>query len=363
MDAAQVRDYLALLSNNPHVQALLVVVLALVAAKLVDLIVSRAFRQLTAKTKTEVDDQILDALHRPIFTTVALLGLGIALVIEVPDDYEKYAKAAVGTLVALVWLAFFLRLSSILLQWMVREERRFQLVQPATAPLFGITAKLVILGFGIYFILQAWDIEVTAWLASAGIFGLAIGLAAQDTLGNLFAGISILADVPYRDGDYIVLDGGERGKVTRIGLRSTRILTRDQVEVTIPNAIIARSRIVNESGGPSPQRRLRLPVGVAYGSDIDQVTQVLLKVATDEGMVSSHPEPQVHFASFGDSSLDLQVRCWINEPENRGRVTHNLNQAIYKALNAAGIEIPYPKRDVYVKELPSSPKGAAGKEA
>jgi small-conductance mechanosensitive channel len=120
---------------------------------------------------------------------------------------------------------------------------------------------------------------MTAWLASAGIVGIAVGFAAKDTLANLFSGVFIMADAPYKIGDYVVLDTGERGEITHIGIRSTRMRTRDDVEVTVPNSIMGNTKIINESGGPYEKYRIRVKVGVAYGSDIDQVEQLLMEIA------------------------------------------------------------------------------------
>ena len=123
-------------------------------------------------------------------------------------------------------------------------------------------------------------------MASAGVVGLAVGFAAKDTLSNLIAGVFIMADAQYKINDLIILDSGERGLVTHIGLRSTRLLTRDDIEITVPNAVMGQAKITNETGGPKPQRRLRVPVGVAYGSDIDLVREILLRVALDEKLIS-----------------------------------------------------------------------------
>ena len=195
---------------------------------------------------------------------------------------------------------------------------------------------------------------MSAWLASAGIVGIAIGFAAKDTLANLFAGVFILADSPYKIGDYVVLDSGERGMVTHIGIRSTRLLTREDVEITIPNAVMGNTRISNESGGPHEKYRLRVKVGVAYGSDIDHVKDLLMTIATNEKDVCDSPEPRVRFRTFGGSSLDIELLCWVENPEVRGRVLDILNTAIYKCFNAEGIEIPYSKQDLYIKEMPDS---------
>ncbi len=186
-------------------------------------------------------------------------------------------------------------------------------------------------------------------MASAGILGLAISFAAKDTLANLFAGVFILADSPYKLGDFIILDSGERGAVTHIGIRSTRILTRDDVEITVPNSIMGNVKIINESGGPHEKYRIRIKVGVAYGSDVDHVQVVLLDVAQRNAKICKTPAPRARFRALGDSSLDFELLCWVEKPVLRGRVSHALNSEVYKQFLAEGIEIPFPQRDVHIK--------------
>ena len=140
--------------------------------------------------------------------------------------------------------------------------------------------------------------------------------------------------------------------VTQIGLRSTRILTRDDIEITIPNGIIGNAKIINEAGGPSAKHRVRIPVSVAYGSDIDKVIDALAEVASSHAEVCEAPEPRVRFRAFGDSSLDFELLCWIDKPVNRGRMIHELNCAVYKTFSAASIEIPFPQRDLHVRTMP-----------
>ena len=147
---------------------------------------------------------------------------------------------------------------------------------------------------------------MTAWLASAGIIGIAIGFAAKDTLANLFSGVFIMADAPYKIGDFVVLDSGERGEITHIGIRSTRLKTRDDIEVTVPNSVMGNTKIINESGGPHEKFRIRVAVGVAYGSDIDKVREVLMGVALNDEAVCADPEPRVRLRNFGPSSLDFE---------------------------------------------------------
>lgn len=346
------REFLSTFAENRHIQALLVVAVSLVVAKISELFLIRVMGRITRRTRSEIDDQVLALLHRPIFFSLALAGIAIALKLEQPPEtFGLVIFGFLSTLVIIIWLVYGVRLAVLILTWMARHPERFHVVQAATLPLFEMTAKVVLFGAALYFLLVSWEIDPTGWAASAGIIGIAVGFAARDTLANLFAGISILADAPYKVGDFIVLDD-QRGQVTKIGLRSTRILTQDDIEITIPNSIIANSKIINETGGPSVRHRLRIPVGVAYSSDVDLVPQVLTQVAEENQLVCKDPEPRVRFRGFGDSSLNFELLCWIEDSAQKGLVQHLLNTAIFKALARAGIEIPFPKRDLYIKELP-----------
>jgi small-conductance mechanosensitive channel len=136
-------------------------------------------------------------------------------------------------------------------------------------------------------------------------------------------------------------------------MRSTLLLTLDDIEITVPNAVIANSQIINQTGGPHQKMRVRVKVEAAYGSDVDQVENVLLGCAEGVEHVTGEPKPRVRFRSFGASGLVFELLAWIEEPVYRGRVLHALNGKVYKAFAAGGIEIPYAKQDVYVKEMPA----------
>ncbi|MEW6002875.1 MAG: mechanosensitive ion channel domain-containing protein [Nitrospirota bacterium] len=148
-------------------------------------------------------------------------------------------------------------------------------------------------------------------------------------------------------GDYIVLNTGERGEVVEIGIRSTRIKTRDDILISIPNSIIANTKIINESA-PIPNFRVRIPVGVAYGSDIDVVEKTLIEIASQNENILKEPRPRVRFREFGESSLNFELLCWAKDPALRGLTVHELNKAIYKKFNERGIKIPFPQRDVHI---------------
>ena len=354
------REIFLLLQTYLVLRIAVVLITSIVLAKLADWFTTQVLRRLTNRTQTNLDDQILEMLHKPIFYSVLLLGAITAIqMIDLPDHLHSIIYSFAKTLIVLLWLFLGIRLILLLLNWMTQHPERFNLLQPASKPLFDIAAKVILLGSATYFVLISWNIDVTAWLASAGILGIAIGFAAKDTLANLFAGVFILADSPYKVGDYIVLDNEFRGQVTRIGIRSTRVLTRDDIEMTIPNTTIANSKILNESGGPSLKRRIRIPVGVAYGTNIDLLKKVLQQVvetAQKEGHICKDPAARIRFREFGDSALMFELLCWIHRPEERGRVRDILNTSIYKTLGKSEIEIPYPKRDVYIRQLPQEAK-------
>jgi small-conductance mechanosensitive channel len=155
-------------------------------------------------------------------------------------------------------------------------------------------------------------------------------------------------DNTYKVGEYIILDSGERGEVVEIGIRSTRIKTRDDVIVTIPNSIMANSKIINESA-PIPRFRIRVPVGVAYGSDLEKVEDVLLGVADANDNIEKYPEPRVRLRTFADSSVNFELLCWVKDPRDKGIETHNLLKAAYNSFDEQGITIPFPQRDIHIK--------------
>jgi small-conductance mechanosensitive channel len=343
----------ALLGTNPWVRLAAILALSLFIGLLVEVILNRLLARWARRSQTDLDDQLFALLHRPIFGTVLLLGIGLAgRELHLPSARQDLLTDLLGTFALFLWIVFAIRVVRLVLTAASRLQHRIGFLEARTLPLFDNVGRIVVLGTGIYVLFLIWDIELTAWLASAGIVGIAIGFAAKDTLANLFGGLFILADAPYKLGDFVVLDSGERGEVTHIGLRTTRLLTRDDVEVTIPNAIIANSKIVNESGGRWEKYRIRVAVGVAYGSDIDLVRQVLLDVAATCEFLADDPEPRVRFRAFGASSLDLEVLGWVEQPVLRGRVVDDLLTRIYKRFLAEEIEIPFPKRDLYIKEMP-----------
>lgn len=341
---------------NKWIQASLFVVGGGIVAWLAQVIFRAVILRVVRRTVSDLDDNIVRVLRKPVFYTLWLIAVGLAIgVLEIPEPYLTWARSILKMIVFIIVLVAAGRVIRMILHAGSRNEKRLHWLDPGSLPLFDNVLKLVMIALGVYLVLSAWGTDVKPLLASAGIVGIAIGFAAKDTLANLFGGIFILADAPYKIGDYIVLDGGERGCVTNIGLRSTRILTRDDVEVTVPNAMIANSTIVNESGGPSPKFRVALNVGVSYSSDVDQVTAILLEVAREVKEVADDPEPRVRFTSFGDSSLDFKLLCWVEDPAIRGLCLHHLHTLTFRKFREHGVEIPFPQR---VMHMPAGGSGS-----
>ncbi len=333
---------------EPEVRAGVFILASIIIAKITQLVFSRVLVRLTVKTDTDLDDKLVGQLERPIFVTVVCAGLYSAVsILDLEPELKGTLRSIIHTVLIVVWLFSGARIISTLLEGFSRLADRVTWIEARTVPLLDNVAKLVLFGGAAYWLLVAWDLNLAPWLASASIAGIAIGFAAKDSLANLFGGLFVIMDSPYKIGDYINLDSGERGKVIKIGLRSTRLLTRDDVEVTVPNGVIANAKVVNESGGPWKKRRVAVTVGVIYGSDVAQVKDLLLNCAKRVDVIVSDPFPRVRFVEMGDSALIFRVLGWISEPELRGQAVDALNTAIYEDLNAAGIVIPFPQRTVH----------------
>ena len=344
---------LQFLAGYPWLLIVTLVGLGYLLGKLLQLVLVKGLARLTSKTSSDIDDRLVFLARRPALTVPVILSLLlVTALLPFPPSMHNFIVGLLATILLISLLRTALKMTHVMLELIASKKDSFEIIQTRTIPLFEMSLKLILVGLSGYFLLLIWGIDPTAWLASAGVIGIAIGFAARDTLANLFSGIFIVADAPYKIGDYIVLDTGERGEVTNLGMRSTRLLTRDDVEITIPNAIIANAKIINESGGPWEKHRIRIPVGVAYGSDVDQVVELLKTIAANAPEVIMNPAPRVRMRQFGASSLHFELLCWIERPVMRGRVLHELLINVYKGFNEAGIRIPFPQTDLHVRTMP-----------
>ena len=328
---------------------LVIILVYAILAKGLDIFIDRVLKKLAAKTRIAFDDRLINFLHVPICWTVFWLGVLHALSIKpFQDPWGTVLPQITRSMVLVIWLIAMIRIFNWMVEnYMSQASERGRIGKDLFMLLKNVVRVIVIVA-GIIWLLAIWRINLTPLFASAGIAGIAVALAAKDTLANFFGGVSIFMDNAYRVGEYIILESGERGEVVEIGIRSTRIKTRDDVIVTIPNSIMANSKIINESA-PIPRFRIRVPVGVAYGSNLEKVERILLAVSDANEQIEKSPEPRVRLRAFADSSVNFELLCWVRDPRDKGLEIHNLLKATYQAFDEQGIAIPFPQRDIHIK--------------
>jgi len=340
------------LSDYPLLLVLLMFIIGYGVGKAIQWLLQTILSQAAQRTRTDLDDRLIQFLTKPVVQTAVILALAATVhAFGFGDSVEWVLIRLLFTILLFLWGRAWFKATSLAISAMSRDGQHFRLFQPRTRPLFEMGIKVVLFSILVWFFMALWNIDGTAWLASAGVIGIAVGFAAKDTLANLISGVSIIADAPYKLGDYIVLDTGERGVVTELGMRSTRLLTRDDVEISIPNAVMGNAKITNESGGPAVEHRIRIPIGVAYGTEPASVVDALEQVALENTLILDHPAPRVRMRAFGESSLDFELMGWIKYPEQRGLARHNLLVEIDSRFREEGILIPFPQRDVHLNSL------------
>ncbi len=261
------------------------------------------------------------------------------------------------TLVKIIfWFVLVLVLNSLvrrlLVDRLLRRTHFDSALQFAITKIFGYL--FVTLGFFVALVVNGVDLSSLAVIA--GALGVGIGFGLQNIVSNFVSGLILLAERPVALGDRIEV-AGVAGQVTKISLRSTTVVTNDNISVIVPNSDLITSPITNWSHG-DPKVRIRIPVGVAYGTDMDRLQTALLAAATEHPSVLTQPAPTVFFSGFGDSSLNFELGVWTQDMARRPRhFRSELNFAIERKLREHGIEIPFPQRVVH---LPPAPRPAGG---
>jgi MscS family membrane protein len=212
---------------------------------------------------------------------------------------------------------------------------------------------VIIYATGIILALDVLGLNIMPFVAGAGVAGIAIGFAAKDTLSNLIAGILLIIDRPFEVGDRIEIwtapkDSATWGDIIEIGLRATKIRTTDNIVIVIPNNEIMKRDIINYTT-ISKEIRVRIPIGIAYDADIKKAKELIKKIALELDWVMPEPAPKVVVRNFGASSVDLQARIWISRPRRRMDTISYVTDRVKEVFQEEGIEIPYPKRDIYIK--------------
>jgi len=202
--------------------------------------------------------------------------------------------------------------------------------------------------------LDALGLNIMPFIAGAGVAGIAIGFAAKDTLSNVIAGVLLIIDRPFEVGDRIEVwsapaNSATWGDVVDIGLRATKIRTTDNIVIVIPNNEIMTRDIVNYTT-ISKDIRVRIPIGIAYDADVSKAKEIIKRVSLELDWVKREPEPKVVVKSFGDSAVNLEARVWISRPRKRIDTISHITDRVKEVFQQEGIEIPYPKRDIYIRK-------------
>jgi len=275
-------------------------------------------------------------------------------VLNYPFVHQKEVQVSVLSLLLLVLIILITTLVS-------RYVRRF--LKSRVLPRFHIESGLqftllrlvhyVIIALGVLYAMKVgFSVDLTSVAVIVGFLSVGIGFGLQYVAADIASGFILLFERPVRIGDWVELDGGTEGRVENISLRSTVLVTNENMAVILPNSKLVQSKFVNYSYG-SQLVRLNIPIGVADGSDLDKVTEALLEAARSVQQVLSEPEPRVHFSAFGDSSFNLQIRVWINEPRDHSTIRSRVNFAVERAFRKYGIRTAMLQREIHIANRPS----------
>ena len=338
------------LLENPWVQRVGFVVGGLVVGILLEFVVIRRAHKLAEQTRFKWDDLLIGSLRGVATVWLGAGGVYLALNVGTQDPLLLSTMRNV-LMVVMIWSVV---IAGMRLVGGVVEMLSGRTGGAIKSPTLVINlARAALATLGLFIILQNLGIDITALITALGIGGIAVALALQDTLGNLFAGIQIILSKQVRQGDYIRLSSGEEGWVTDVKGRNTTIQTfPDGNLVTVPNSMLASSIVKNLS---MPRRALwvTLEVGVSYDSDLQHVETVALDVAQQvldevDGGVPGE-DPIIRYHTFGDSSINFDVRMMVREFRSQGPVKHEFIKRLHRRFGDEGIEIPFPIRTVMMQ--------------
>jgi MscS family membrane protein len=331
----------------------LVVFTAWVAAQIYIVLVDKVGGRLVRRTVSDLDDRILTAARRPGAVLVFLIGVYAAF-----HRYKFPGRDTVDDVLfiinVLIVIATLIKIFSIFLVWYgekIQGEKKDETIALQILPLTDKILKVVVAATGLVIIFERFGIKIESILISLGVGSLAIGLALQDTLANMFGGFTIMLDRPFRVGDRIQLQSGELGDVQAIGMRSTSVLMPDGNSLIIPNALLVKTIVINHSF-PDSRSLVKVELRLPFGSDTEKVKMLMVESASGDPRILQNPPAQAFLSSIGESSLNLVLSCYVRNFIEKGIVADNINAKIIAGLNAIGVEMALPIRSVYLREKP-----------
>ncbi len=347
MDA--IADMLSPYLENPWIQSLGIFILSLVLTVVARWSLRFVLLGLAQRTKTEVDDILIRAVKNVVTYSIPVIGLMVALTplalqTSIPERilFSFLAVLVVGAAISLV---------DDMSKWLEKNwlERTASTLDEGLLPLLRKAVKTTVVILAVLIILGEWEVQIGPLLGALGIGGLAIALALNSSLSNIFSGIQLILDRSVNVGDKVQLGSGEVGVVLDIGLRTTLMRTYDNEVISLPNSQLANARIKNFTQ-PDETIRVSVNFAVAYGSDVPEVKRVVVDAISQLDDILQEPGPEVLFLNMGDFSLDMCARVWVDDFGKQFARKLEMTELIYNTLNESGIEIPFPTRTVYVKQ-------------
>lgn len=333
-----------------YLKFLLILVISLIVAFLMKLIFVRILKPLAKKTKTIIDDLIIKSIASVIFYLILVLGFKIGFQ-TLQVENELYNSLIDSFLVLMITIALLQIINSLSKHWLENwAQKTASTADDRLIPLVEKILKAIVIALSVIFIFDSWNIDISPLLATAGIAGIAVGFAVKDSLANILGGIQLVLDKTFKVGDKIQIESGEMGVILDIGLRSTKLRSYDNEVIYIPNGQLSNSRIKNFTV-PDLSLRVKVNFGVEYGSNPEQVRQVVTEAVKEIETVLENPEPAVQFLKMSDFSLDFVAKAWVRNYTMAFATQLEMTDTIYNTLNKANIGIPFPTRTVFTKPL------------
>jgi MscS family membrane protein len=306
------------------------------------------------KTKTKIDDIVLHAIGKPLYILVIVAGIYYAIhqtpyLADLINRYDQgYRYRHFILTIFVTWIVASLAKRIIKEYGYDLAARTEGEMDDRLVALADMSVTYIIWFIGIMLALSGIGLEITPFITGMGIAGLAIALAAQNLLSNVFGGVTITLDQLYKVGDRVEM-GGVYGDVYEIKPRYTKIKTLNNTIITIPNSKVINEQIINYAV-PDATVRVKIPVSVAYGTDPERVEEILLEIADKTPLVIKEPIAAVRFTEYASSSQNFELLVWIKHYDDRHPVIDQVLKEIFVRFRKEGMEIPFNQMDVHIKK-------------
>ncbi|NQU79148.1 mechanosensitive ion channel [Candidatus Woesearchaeota archaeon] len=345
-------SYLPVGFDNKYIVALIIFIMFVLVSKIFIYIVEKIILSLTLKTKTKLDDKLIERTNSPISWLLIFIGIRISL--EYLKLENGFAHTLSTTALSLIYIATGIVIIAVVVTLidfygMRITKKTKSSVDDALVPLFRKTFKAVMFILLAVIVLDLWGVNITGLLAGLGIAGLAIGFAVKDSLSNIFGGISIILDKSVNVGEKIELSDGTVGIVEDVGIRATRIKTFDNEIVIVPNGAMSTMQIKNYNH-PDMKARVVVPFSIEYGADPEKAKKVALAEIKKIKDILDDPKPSAILLEMADFSLNLKAFFWVDDISKVYTKREEALIRVYNAFEKNKIGIPFPTSTVHIKK-------------